>query len=84
MGAWLKVLSSKEVTAILATFGFVVHSQKGSHIKLRRESVTGRETLVVPERKQIAKGTLREIFKQASVYIPRAELRPHFYNNQDA
>ncbi|HEY4501619.1 MAG TPA: type II toxin-antitoxin system HicA family toxin [Candidatus Paceibacterota bacterium] len=81
MGAGLKNLSSKEVIAILATFGFVVHSQKGSHIKLRRESNGTKEMLMVPERKQIAKGTLREIFKQASAYIPQPELRPHFYND---
>ena len=81
MGAGLKTLSSKEVIAILATFGFVVHSQKGSHIKLRRESKSNKQTLMVPERKQIAKGTLREIFKQASAYISQTELHPHFYND---
>jgi predicted RNA binding protein YcfA (HicA-like mRNA interferase family) len=81
MGAGLKTLSSKEVIAILATFGFVVHSQKGSHVKLRRESSGVKETLTVPERKEIAKGTLREIFTQASAYIPQSELRLHFYNN---
>lgn len=80
MGAGLKNLSSNEVVTILATFGFVIHSQRGSHIKLRRENVAGRETLIVPERKQISKGTLRAIFKQASAYIPYAELHHHFYN----
>lgn len=81
MGARLKSLSSKEVVIILATFGFVVHSQKGSHIKLRCEGPLGKETLMVPERGQIAKGTLREIFKQASVYVSQAELHQHFYND---
>lgn len=81
MGAGLKTLSSKEVIEIFATFGFVVYSQKGSHIKLRHESSGNKQTLMVPERKQIAKGTLREIFKQASGYIPQSELRPHFYND---
>ena len=80
MGAGLKTLSSKEVVSIFETFGFVVHDQKGSHIKLRRQGAIGKETLLVPERKQIAKGTLREIFKQASSYISQAELRPHFFN----
>jgi len=81
MGAGLKTLSSKEVITILATFGFVVYSQKGSHVKLRREKNGSKETLTIPERKQIAKGTLREIFTQASTYIPQSELRQHFYNN---
>ena len=81
MGAGLKTLSSKEVISIFGKFGFVVHSKKGSHIKLRRETTIGKETLTVPERKQIAMGTLREIFKQASAYISQAELRPHFFSD---
>ncbi len=78
MGAGLKNLSSKEVVSILESFGFAVYSQKGSHIKLRRKN---NETLMVPERKQVAKGTLRAIVRQASSHIPQSELHPHFYNN---
>ena len=81
MGAGLKNLSTKEVISILEMFGFAVYGQKGSHIKLRRVNAAGKETLMIPERKQIAKGTLREIFKQASAYIPQSELRQHFYND---
>jgi len=81
MGAGLKNVSSKEVVSILESFGFVVYGQKGSHIKLRRESGAGKETLMVPERKQVAHGTLRAIVRQASAYIPQSELRPHFYKN---
>jgi len=80
MGVGLKTLSTKEVVAILESFGFTVHSQKGSHIKLRRESAATTETLLVPERKEISKGTLRVIYKQASVYISQEKLRAHFYN----
>jgi predicted RNA binding protein YcfA (HicA-like mRNA interferase family) len=81
MGAGLKTLSSKEIISILETFGFTVHSQKGSHVKLRRENGNGKETLVIPERKEISKGTLRAIFKQASAYIAKSDLRSHFYND---
>ena len=81
MGQRLKTLSSKEVVAILATFGFVVHSQKGSHIKLRRHTISRIETLMVPERREIPRGTLRAIFTQASAYIQVSELRPHFYTD---
>ncbi|MBW4623557.1 MAG: type II toxin-antitoxin system HicA family toxin [Cyanosarcina radialis HA8281-LM2] len=44
----IKRLSGAEVIDILAVFGFQVHSQKGSHIKLRRLGVTGKETLTIP------------------------------------
>ncbi len=48
MGAGLKDLSSKEVVSIFESFGFTVYSQKGSHIKLRRQTAFGKETLVIP------------------------------------
>ena len=40
----LKQLSGKDVIKILKKFGFEVHSQKGSHIKLRRITVKGKES----------------------------------------
>ena len=32
----LRVLSGKDVVAILESFGFLIQSQQGSHLKLRR------------------------------------------------
>ena len=79
MQGGLKVLSGADVITILAGFGFgVVGGTK--HIKLRRVGPSGNETLVVPNKNPIAKGTLRAIFSQATRYIPHADLRPHFYN----
>ncbi|MCC5635824.1 type II toxin-antitoxin system HicA family toxin [Nostoc sp. CHAB 5844] len=43
----LKRLSGAEVVEILGEFGFEVHSQKGSHIKLRRSGVEQTETLTI-------------------------------------
>ncbi|WP_419183599.1 type II toxin-antitoxin system HicA family toxin [Scytonema hofmannii] len=37
---------------ILSKFGFEVHSQKGSHVKLRRSGVEQKETLTVPNHRQ--------------------------------
>ena len=65
---------------ILSNFGFSVHSQKGSHIKLKRFSSVGTETLLVPDRNQIPKGTLKAILNQSSKYIPNSELQEHFFN----
>ncbi|MGL5806314.1 MAG: type II toxin-antitoxin system HicA family toxin [Xenococcaceae cyanobacterium] len=44
----LKRLAGAEVIAILKQFGFEIYSQRGSHIKLRRISIAGKETLTVP------------------------------------
>jgi predicted RNA binding protein YcfA (HicA-like mRNA interferase family) len=76
----LKRLSGAEVIDILANFGFQVHSQKGSHVKLRRQGLAGKETLTIPNHDELDTGTCRAIFRQASRYIPEIELYPYFYN----
>jgi predicted RNA binding protein YcfA (HicA-like mRNA interferase family) len=59
-----KRLSSAEVIAILEQFGFQIYSQRGSHIKLRRISEIGKETLTVPNHRQLDTGTCRAIYRQ--------------------
>ncbi len=76
----LKRLSGKDVIKILARFGFTIHSQRGSHIKLRRVISEGRETLTIPNHRKLDTGTCYAIFKQASQYIPESELYPYFYD----
>jgi predicted RNA binding protein YcfA (HicA-like mRNA interferase family) len=79
MRGGLKVLSGDDVVSILAGFGFAVIGGK-KHIKLRRNTVSGIQTLVVPTHSPIAKGTLRVIYSQALHYIPQEQLHSHFYN----
>ncbi len=75
----LKRLSGAEVIEILSSFGFQIHSQKGSHIKLKRSGVTGEETLTVPSHRELDTGTCRAIYRQATKYIPESELYSYFY-----
>lgn len=76
----LRVLSGDEVVAILSTFGFVVYSQRGSHVKLRRAAADGvTQTMTVPRHRQMDPGTLRAIMRQASRFVPEDEMRAHFY-----
>lgn len=78
----IKVLSAREVIAVLGIFGFFEVSQKGSHIKLRRVTHTqDRETLIIPAHKELDRGTLRAIYRQACRYIPEDELRTHFFTD---
>ena len=65
---------------ILARFGFTIHSQRGSHIKLRRVIFQRRETLTIPNHRKLDPGTCYAIFKQASQYILESELYPYFYD----
>ena len=65
---------------ILVGFGFRQHSQKGSHIKLRRTLASGiTQTLTIVLHAEVDRGTLHAIYRQALRFISEAELRPHFY-----
>ena len=75
----LKPLSGDDVIGILAGFGFSMHSQRGSHVKLRRSSAGATQTLTIPRHKELDPGTLRAILRQATRFIPEDRLRPHFY-----
>jgi len=78
----LKRLSAEGVISIFESFGFQIHSQKGSHIKLRRVGESGNETLIVPNHKQLDTGTCRAILRQASQYIPEEEIFSYFYTEE--
>jgi predicted RNA binding protein YcfA (HicA-like mRNA interferase family) len=76
----LRRLSGPQVIRILEGFGFIVHAQKGSHVKLRRIGPQGqKQTLTIPRHKELDTGTLRAIFRQTSQYVADTDLRPHFY-----
>ncbi len=76
----LRRLSGAEVIRIFEHFGFVIHTQRGSHAKLRRIGIMGeKQTLTIPLHTELDTGTLRAIFRQATQYIVENELRPYFY-----
>ena len=79
MSPKLRRLSGNEVIAIFNSFSFIIHSQKGSHVKLRRVVEGRKQTLTIPVHEEIDSGTLRAIVRQASRYIQESDLRPHFY-----
>ena len=77
----LRSLSGENVIRILSQFGFEIVSQKGSHVKLGRILSNGtKETLTIPFHKELDKGTLRAIFRQALRYVPEEQLKPYFYS----
>ena len=77
----LRRLSGAELVQIFLGFGFAVHSQRGSHMKLRRTADGAIQTLTIPAYREIKLGTLHEIFTQAVRFIRDADLRPHFYTD---
>jgi predicted RNA binding protein YcfA (HicA-like mRNA interferase family) len=58
----LPAVSGATVVVALAKAGYVQVSQRGSHVKLRREG----RTVIVPLHRELAPGTLRSILRQAS------------------
>jgi len=54
------------VVKALADAGFTVVGRKGSHIRLKRKDGETR-VVIVPDYRELAKGTLRSILRQAGL-----------------
>lgn len=64
----LPVVSGEELCKVLGKIGYSIDHQTGSHIVLRHKNPPYRR-LTVPEHKEIAKGTLRAIIRQAGLSL---------------
>jgi predicted RNA binding protein YcfA (HicA-like mRNA interferase family) len=63
-------------------FGFHPVSQRGNHLKVRRHLDDGStQTLTIPNHKEIDRGTLQAIFRQAGRFISESELRRIFFTD---
>jgi len=71
-----KLYSAKEIIKTLHRAGFRVISQKGSHIKLRGIREGKIETVIVPNHKEVARGTFSSILSQAN--MTRQEFETYF------
>ncbi len=67
----LRVLSGKEVCAILSRQGFVEVRRRGSHIVMQKKLPQGPITVPVSDYDEIRIGTLQSIIRQSGV--PRSE-----------
>ncbi len=64
-----KLYSGQKIIKALIRAGFYVVSTKGSHVKLRGIRFGKLQTVIVPQHKEIAYGTLQSILKQAAMDI---------------
>tara|TARA_Y100000310_G_C20623794_1_gene784743 strand:+ start:1280 stop:1489 length:210 start_codon:yes stop_codon:yes gene_type:complete len=60
-------LSGKETIRIISKIGFKPVRQRGSHVFMRKETLEGKITTVVPMHKEIDRGTLLEIIRQVKL-----------------
>jgi predicted RNA binding protein YcfA (HicA-like mRNA interferase family) len=62
-----KVFSGREIVKALHRIGFIVDYQRGSHIFLH--NLEKNISIVVPNHKEIKKGTLNSILKKVNISI---------------
>ena len=60
-------ISGEECVKALSAVGFYVRRQEGSHLILRRDAPFAQ--LVVPDHKELDRGTLRAIIRQAGLSV---------------
>lgn len=64
----LPVVSGRDVVAVLAKLGYEFDRQHGSHMVLRHRDPPHRRA-VVPDHKEVARGTLRSIIREAGLTV---------------
>ncbi|MBU1000296.1 type II toxin-antitoxin system HicA family toxin [Patescibacteria group bacterium] len=62
-----RLYSAKIILSALQRAGFIIVSQKGSHIKLSKSQRRKSFTVIVPNHKEIAMGTFFSILRQADM-----------------
>ncbi len=63
----LPQISGKDVIKILRKNGFVITRQKGSHIRLEKNTPDGTIKITVPNHSELKKGTLHQIIKASGI-----------------
>ncbi len=63
----LRVLSGKQVCAILAQYGFLEVRQRGSHVVMQKKFSDTTVTVPVPDHAELRIGTLQSIIRQSGV-----------------
>jgi predicted RNA binding protein YcfA (HicA-like mRNA interferase family) len=64
----LPVVSGREMVRALSRLGYRLDHQTGSHLILRQDDSPHRR-LTVPDHRELAKGTLRSLIRQAGLTV---------------
>jgi len=62
----LPIVSGREAIDALRRLGYTIRDQEGSHVHLRHPT---RPPLTIPNHKEVARGTLRAIIRQAGLTV---------------
>ena len=66
--SFLPRVSGREIVKAMQKLGYEFDRQRGSHIVLR-QSIAPHRRLTVPDHREVAKGTLRSILREAGVTV---------------
>ena len=61
-------MSGRDAIRAFARIGYAIDHQKGSHVTLRQGTAPFRR-LTVPDHKEVAKGTLRALIREAGLTV---------------
>ena len=72
----LPQVSGNDVVGLLRALEYEVVRQRGSHIRLRKDTPLGEHNITVPAHTILAKGTLNDILSKVSLWnnIPKEDL----------
>jgi predicted RNA binding protein YcfA (HicA-like mRNA interferase family) len=59
---------------LLAERGFIEVRQRGSHIVMQRQDLSGTTTIPVPDHRELKRGTLLSIIQQSGLHRPLFEV----------
>jgi predicted RNA binding protein YcfA (HicA-like mRNA interferase family) len=62
-----KTFSARQIISALRRLGYIIDHQKGSHIFMH--NIDTNKTVIVPNHKEIKKGTLNNIIKKVGIDI---------------
>lgn len=64
----MPVVSGQQLIKLLTQLDYEIIRQRGSHVRLRKQTIIGEHTITVPNNKEIAKGTLNDILTKVSLW----------------
>jgi len=68
MSKKLPVVSGKRLLALLQNLNYTIIRQRGSHVRLEKETEAGMHKITIPYHNPISKGTLNDILKKVAVW----------------
>jgi predicted RNA binding protein YcfA (HicA-like mRNA interferase family) len=62
------VVSGEKLLKVLVRLGYEIIRQRGSHVRLRKQTAVGDHNITVSLHDELAKGTFNDILSQVSIW----------------